>query len=94
MHPLQSCHINTDIEFFRALKERHVSVKQPFLTSLVAANKCQHELRMYHRQLVDIQDTHNISPETRKQEYEYVTIPAEIRLPMNLNLLMHYIRYN
>lgn len=48
------------------------------------------QLKLYHGQLVDINDLNSITPETLKDEYDYQPIPAETIPPIRPNLLMHF----
>ncbi|KAH6136820.1 hypothetical protein HBI63_230350 [Parastagonospora nodorum] len=46
---------------------------------------------LYHRQLIDIQRTNDILPESQKHEYEYSPVPADtVLLPISPNLMMHF----
>jgi hypothetical protein len=46
---------------------------------------------LYHRQLIDIQRTNDILPESQKHEYEYSPMPADTELlPISPNLMMYF----
>ncbi|KAH5207206.1 hypothetical protein HBI62_235890 [Parastagonospora nodorum] len=58
----------------------------PRLLTLPRAKFC-----LYHRQLIDIQRTNDILPESQKHEYEYSPVPADtVLLPISPNLMMHF----
>lgn len=48
------------------------------------------KFRLHHRQLVDIQKTGVIPPESQKHEYDYSPMPADTIPPVGPNLLMHF----
>ena len=86
------CALQSDRIFFRKLKAHYHEIRGRWslifsLTTLNAINFVQFE--MYKSELVDIRKTNDIPPETKKDEYRYRPIPAEVIPPVGENHLMH-----
>lgn len=49
------------------------------------------QFTLYHRQLVDIHAKNDIPPQSHKDEYEYLPMPAQTIPPVGSNLLLHFL---
>ncbi|KUI53187.1 hypothetical protein VP1G_10526 [Cytospora mali] len=91
LHQAEVCRINPEQEFFRVLRYYYAS--QRGFRSWARLRKVRSidfvKFEMYKSQLVDIQTSPSIPPETRTQDYTYDPLPAESNPPIGTNLLMH-----
>ena len=84
--------IRSDKDFFNLLKTNYHSLRGRLgsvlsLKTLKAIRFVQFE--MYRSELVDIRKENDIPPESRKHEYRYQPIPAEIVPPVGERHMMH-----
>ena len=86
------CTLQSDQLFFPKLKFHYHEMRGRWtsfcsLKTLKSIRFVQFE--MYKSELVDIRKINDIPPETKKDEYRYLPIPAEVIPPVGENHLMH-----
>ncbi len=86
------CALQSDQIFFPKLKSHYHEMRGRWSSffSLHTLKSIQFvQFEMYKSQLVDIRKINDIPPETKKDEYRYQPIPAEVIPPVGENHLMH-----
>jgi len=86
------CTLQSDRIFFSKLKTHYHEMRRRWSSffSLKTLKSIQFvQFEMYKSELVDIRKTNDIPPETKKGEYRYQPIPAEVIPPVGENHLMH-----
>ena len=90
------CTLRSDQVFFPKLKSHYHEIRGRWssffsLRTLKSIRFVQFE--MYKSELVDIRKVDDIPPETRKDEYRYRPIPADVIPPVGENHLMHLYKH-
>lgn len=86
------CTLQSDQIFFAKLNAHYHEMRGRWnsIFSLKTLKSIQFvQFEMYKSELVDIRKTNDIPPETKKDEYRYQPIPAEVIPPVGENHLMH-----
>ena len=90
------CPLLSDQLFFKSLKHHHHEIRGKWkslfsLKQLISIRFVQFE--MYKSGLVDIRKIDDIPPESRRDEYRYNPIPAELIPPVGPNHMMHLFQH-
>jgi hypothetical protein len=85
-------HTLSDSQLFRALKAQYTGLRHRWqrIWSFKTAASIQFvQFESHRKALVDIRKRDDIPPESRKDEYKYDPLPADLIPPVGKNFLMH-----